>query len=67
MKEYLISQGVKGEVVTAKGFGKTMPVASNDNAAGRQQNRRVELVVSGEIIGTKLSEMRTTVPAQPQP
>jgi outer membrane protein OmpA-like peptidoglycan-associated protein len=38
--------------VTAKGFGETQPVASNDNAAGRQQNRRVELVISGEVIGS---------------
>jgi outer membrane protein OmpA-like peptidoglycan-associated protein len=37
--------------VTAVGFGKADPVASNDNAAGRQQNRRVELVVSGQPIG----------------
>ena len=40
--------------VTAKGFGKTQPVASNDTAQGKQQNRRVELVVSGEIIGTTI-------------
>jgi outer membrane protein OmpA-like peptidoglycan-associated protein len=38
--------------ITAKGFGKTQPVASNDTAQGRQQNRRVEMVVSGEVIGT---------------
>ena len=37
--------------VTAVGFGKADPVASNDTAAGRQQNRRVELVVSGDPIG----------------
>jgi outer membrane protein OmpA-like peptidoglycan-associated protein len=40
--------------VTTKGFGKADPVASNDTAAGRQQNRRVELVISGEVIGTEI-------------
>jgi flagellar motor protein MotB len=40
--------------VTANGFGKTDPVADNDTPAGRQQNRRVEIVVSGEIIGAKI-------------
>jgi outer membrane protein OmpA-like peptidoglycan-associated protein len=43
-----------GSSVTTKGFGKGEPVASNDTAQGRQQNRRVELVISGEIIGTVL-------------
>jgi hypothetical protein len=37
--------------MTSRGFGKTQPVASNDTAGGRQQNRRVELVVSGDVIG----------------
>jgi len=40
--------------VTTKGFGKAEPVASNDTAQGRQQNRRVELVVSGDIIGLEI-------------
>jgi outer membrane protein OmpA-like peptidoglycan-associated protein len=60
VKDYLMSQGLRSDILTAKGFGKTMPVASNDTAAGRQQNRRVELVVSGEVIGTKLSDIRGT-------
>src|SRR6266404_5432548 len=47
VREYLISQGVSAENITAQGFGKTMPVAENSKAAGRQANRRVELVVSG--------------------
>ena len=37
--------------VSARGFGKTMPVASNDTAAGRQRNRRVEMIVAGDVIG----------------
>ncbi len=53
VRDYLISQGIAQETVTATGFGKTKPVASNDTGAGRQQNRRVEIVVSGEEIGTK--------------
>jgi hypothetical protein len=45
-------------MITSRGFGKTQPVASNDTAAGRQQNRRVEIVVSGDVIGTSVSSMR---------
>ena len=51
VREYLLSQGVPMTNLTAVGFGKASPVASNDTAAGRQQNRRVEMVVSGEPIG----------------
>jgi len=54
VRDYLIQQGMQGSSVTAKGFGKTQPVASNETADGRQQNRRVELVISGEVIGTKI-------------
>lgn len=53
---FLTSQGVTQENVTAKGFGKTRPVADNGTAQGRQQNRRVELVVSGAAIGVQDSE-----------
>lgn len=54
VRGYLTSQGMAEGSVTAKGFGKTQPVASNDTAEGRQQNRRVELVISGEVIGTEI-------------
>jgi len=52
VRSYLTTQGMAGGSVTSKGFGKNQPVASNDTAQGRQQNRRVELVISGEVIGT---------------
>jgi outer membrane protein OmpA-like peptidoglycan-associated protein len=52
VRGYLVQQGVPTGSVTAVGFGKTRPVASNDSAEGRQLNRRVELVVSGDVIGT---------------
>jgi outer membrane protein OmpA-like peptidoglycan-associated protein len=51
VRDYLIQQGMPGSSVTTRGFGKTQPVASNDTDAGRQQNRRVELVISGDVIG----------------
>jgi len=54
VRSYLTQQGVPEGSTTATGFGKTRPIASNDTSEGRQQNRRVELVVSGEVIGTKI-------------
>jgi outer membrane protein OmpA-like peptidoglycan-associated protein len=51
---YLVTEGIAQDNVTALGFGKDNPVASNTTSSGRQMNRRVELVVSGEIIGTKI-------------
>ncbi|MBK8792726.1 MAG: DUF4398 and OmpA-like domain-containing protein [Holophaga sp.] len=47
-KDYLVSQGVSSHAITFMGFGEANPIASNDTEAGRQENRRVELVVSGE-------------------
>src|SRR5438105_1907114 len=55
VRDYLVQQGVVANSVSARGFGNTLPVASNDNSAGRQQNRRVELVVSGEAIGSPVN------------
>jgi outer membrane protein OmpA-like peptidoglycan-associated protein len=54
VRDYLTQQGMAPASVTTKGFGKTKPVASNDTAGGRQQNRRVEIVISGEVIGTAI-------------
>ena len=51
VRDYLVQEGVATNSVSARGFGNTLPVATNDNSAGRQQNRRVELLVSGEAIG----------------
>jgi outer membrane protein OmpA-like peptidoglycan-associated protein len=51
VRAFLVSQGIPSRAVAAIGYGEAQPVASNDTAAGRQQNRRVELVVSGDIIG----------------
>ena len=56
VRGYLVAQGVPASGVTAVGLGKADPVASNDTAAGRQQNRRVELIVSGEAIGVGSGE-----------
>jgi outer membrane protein OmpA-like peptidoglycan-associated protein len=56
VRDYLTKEGVVGTSVTSQGFGKSQPVASNDTAQGRQQNRRVELVVSGEIIGEQIGQ-----------
>ena len=54
VRDYLVQQGVATGSVSSKGFGNTLPVASNDNSTGRQQNRRVELLVSGESIGNQV-------------
>jgi outer membrane protein OmpA-like peptidoglycan-associated protein len=54
VRDYLTKEGIPASSTSAAGFGKTRPVASNDTSDGRQQNRRVELVVSGEVIGTKI-------------
>jgi outer membrane protein OmpA-like peptidoglycan-associated protein len=58
VRDYLVHEGVATASVTAKGFGNSDPVAQNDNASGRQQNRRVELVVSGELIGDRVTTSR---------
>lgn len=51
VKDYFVQQGIQSESIEARGFGKTQPIATNDTPEGRQQNRRVELVLSGDAIG----------------
>jgi outer membrane protein OmpA-like peptidoglycan-associated protein len=51
VRDYFVQQGINSSAVEARGYGKTEPIASNDTTEGRQQNRRVELILSGDAIG----------------
>lgn len=57
VRDYLTQQGIPGDAIVARGLGKTQPVATNDTPEGRQQNRRVELVLSGDAIGLKTANV----------
>jgi outer membrane protein OmpA-like peptidoglycan-associated protein len=65
VRDYLAKENIPAASMTSQGFGKTKPVASNDTAEGRQQNRRVELVVSGEVIGTTIGVISQNLPLTP--
>ena len=54
VRDYLATNGVSPQTMAAVGYGEQYPVSSNDTVAGRKLNRRVELVVSGEVIGVKI-------------
>lgn len=56
VRQFLISQGLSPDTITTKGLGQENPVADNSTAAGRKLNRRVEIIVSGEVIGAKLGK-----------
>jgi len=60
VRDYLTSNGINPANIQAIGMGKANPVASNDTNAGRQQNRRVEMVVSGDIIGQPITNEPTS-------
>ncbi|HTQ59599.1 MAG TPA: OmpA family protein [Candidatus Solibacter sp.] len=60
VRDFLAEQGVPVSTITARGFGKTQPVASNDTPEGRQRNRRVELVLNGDAIGNASAANATT-------
>ena len=64
VRDFLVQQGLPTTAISTRGFGKTVPVASNDTAAGRQQNRRVEMIVSGDVIGIAISPSSASL-AQP--
>jgi len=66
VRDYLAKENIPAGSMTSQGFGKTQPVASNDTAEGRQQNRRVELVVSGEVIGTTVGTISEVLPLTPR-
>jgi outer membrane protein OmpA-like peptidoglycan-associated protein len=61
VRDYFVQQGIPAGSIEARGFGKSEPIASNDTPDGRQQNRRVELVLSGDAIGSTLDQ---AAPAQ---
>jgi outer membrane protein OmpA-like peptidoglycan-associated protein len=64
VRDYLVQQGVDMNSITAAGLGEGMPIADNSTAAGRQKNRRVEIIVSGEVIGTKIGGQSGDQPPQ---
>jgi outer membrane protein OmpA-like peptidoglycan-associated protein len=59
VRDYFVQQGISGSSVDAQGFGKSEPIASNDTPEGRQQNRRVELILSGDAIGNTTQQSST--------
>ncbi len=67
VRDYLVKEKIPATSMTSQGFGKTQPVASNDTAEGRQQNRRVEMVVSGEVIGTTVGIVSEVLPLNSRP
>ena len=65
VRGYLVSSGVKPDSVSATGLGKANPVADNSTAAGRKLNRRVEMIVSGDVIGAEPGTQGSTSPETP--
>jgi len=62
VEDYLISQGISPRMITAKGFGGAQPIASNEIETGRQRNRRVKIIVSGDMIGDSVSSYSGSKP-----
>jgi outer membrane protein OmpA-like peptidoglycan-associated protein len=66
VRAYLVSQGVSPDNVTSTGYGMSNPIADNSTAAGRAQNRRVQMVVSGNAIGVQQSAPSANTQPAPQ-
>jgi outer membrane protein OmpA-like peptidoglycan-associated protein len=66
VRDYFVQQGINSSAVEAHGYGKTEPIASNDTTEGRQQNRRVELILSGDAIGIEADETPRQTTAKQQ-
>jgi outer membrane protein OmpA-like peptidoglycan-associated protein len=56
VRQFLTMQGLSPATITATGLGEADPIADNSTAAGRKQNRRVEIIVSGQVIGIQISK-----------
>jgi outer membrane protein OmpA-like peptidoglycan-associated protein len=67
VRDYLAMQNIPLTSMTSRGFGRTQPVASNDTKEGRQQNRRVEMIVSGDVIGTTVGAVSQNLPLSNRP
>ncbi len=65
VRDYMVQQGIGSGSIIARGLGKTAPIASNDTPEGRQKNRRVELVLSGDAIGMNSADAQQTLAAAP--
>ena len=65
VRDYLVDAGVGINNVFARGLGKTNPIADNSTAAGRKLNRRVEMIVSGDVIGDVVGAQAESTPASP--
>jgi len=67
VRDFLVQQGVKSTDIESRGFGMDQPVATNATATGRQLNRRVDLVVTGQAIGTTAGVANPAQPATSVP
>ena len=65
VRQALVAGGVDSTRITSVGYGKSQPIASNDTPAGRQQNRRVEVIVLGA--GTVADALPDSTPGMPPP